>query len=77
MHNMAREAPRTLYSLSAKYQQDIVAEYLEVIVVDNSSTLPLDSTILKDLGDNFHLVLSVSLTVLWLYPLPLEVILSW
>ncbi|MBV9065146.1 MAG: glycosyltransferase, partial [Methylobacteriaceae bacterium] len=38
VYNIPREAPRTLYSLSAAYQQNIAAEDYEVIVVDNGST---------------------------------------
>ena len=36
--NIPREAPRTLYSLSAEYQRDIAADDYEVIVVDDGST---------------------------------------
>ena len=43
VYNMAREAPRTLYSLSAAYQRDISAEDYEVIVVDNGSTPAFDA----------------------------------
>jgi hypothetical protein len=42
VHNMAREAPRTLLSLSSTYQRDISADDYEVIVVDNGSNIPLD-----------------------------------
>ncbi len=53
---MAREAPRTLYSLSAKYQRDIAAEDYEVIVVDNGSTPPLDAKVLDGLAGHFRLL---------------------
>ncbi len=42
VYNMAREAPRTLLSLSAGYQRHIGAGDYEVIVVDNGSTPPFD-----------------------------------
>jgi glycosyltransferase involved in cell wall biosynthesis len=53
--NMAREAPRTLLSLSAKYQRDIAAEDYEVLVVDNGSTPALDKTVIDSLEGNFRL----------------------
>ena len=53
---MAREAPRTLYSLSAKYQRNIAADDYEVIVVDNGSTPPLDAKVLDGLAGNFRLL---------------------
>src|ERR1700733_15055617 len=56
VHNMAREAPRTLYSLSAKYQRNIAAEDYEVIVVDNGSTPPLDAKVLDGLAGHFRLL---------------------
>jgi hypothetical protein len=56
VHNMAREAPRTLRSLSPSYQQGIDAEDYEVIVVDNGSSPPFDAKALDDLGGNFRLV---------------------
>lgn len=37
-HEMAREIPRTLQSLSAKMQQGIAQDAYEIIVVDNGST---------------------------------------
>ena len=41
IYNMAREAPRTILSASLPYQQGIEAGDVEVIVVDNGSTVPL------------------------------------
>lgn len=38
---MAREALRTLYTLSPAYQQNVAAQDYEVIAVDNGSTIPL------------------------------------
>lgn len=40
--NMQREAARTLYTLSTRYQRDVSADDYEVIAVDNGSTAPLD-----------------------------------
>jgi hypothetical protein len=42
VYDMAREFPRTLYSLQPGYQRDINADEYEVIVVDNGSPVPLD-----------------------------------
>jgi len=56
VHNMAREAPRTLYSLSAAYQRHIGADDYEVIVVDNGSTPPFDAKVLEGLSGNFRLL---------------------
>jgi hypothetical protein len=56
VHNMAREAPRTLYSLSAKYQHNINADDYEVIVVDNGSTPPFDAKVIDSLAGNFRLL---------------------
>jgi hypothetical protein len=56
VHNMAREAPRTLYSLSAKYQRNIAADDYEVIVVDNGSTPPLDAKVIDGLAGHFRLL---------------------
>jgi len=38
--NIPREAPRTLFSLSADYQDGIDADDCEVLVIDNGSTPP-------------------------------------
>jgi hypothetical protein len=56
VHNMAREAPRTLRSLSASYQKHIEAEDYEVIVVDNGSVPPLDLEVLNGLAGNFRII---------------------
>ena len=54
--NMAREAPRTLLSLSPAYQRDIAAADYEIIVVDNGSEPPFDPAVLASLGGNFRLI---------------------
>lgn len=56
VHNMAREAPRTLYSLSAAYQRHIAADDYEIIVVDNGSTPPFDAKVIGGLNGNFRLL---------------------
>jgi hypothetical protein len=56
VHNMAREAPRTLYSLSARYQRNIAAEDYEIIVVDNGSSPPFDAKIIDGLAGQFRLL---------------------
>src|ERR1700738_3493118 len=54
--NMPREAPRTLYSLSAAYQRDIDANDYEIIVVDNGSTPAFDPEEIANLSGNFRLI---------------------
>ena len=56
VYNMAREAPRTLHSLSAAYQRHIEADDYEVIVVDNGSQPPFDFNALDGLAGNFRLI---------------------
>ena len=56
VHNMEREAQRTLHSLSAAYQRHIAAEEYEVIVVDNGSSPPLDVRIVEGMAGNFRLI---------------------
>ena len=56
VYNMAREAPRTLFSLSSTYQRNVVADNYEVIVVDNGSTPPFDPAALGGLTGNFRLI---------------------
>lgn len=56
VHNMAREAPRTLVSLSAGYQRYIDIDDYEVIVIDNGSNPAFDSEVLDGLAGNFRLI---------------------
>ena len=56
VHDMAREAPRTLHSVSPAYQRDIAADDYEVIVVDNGSTPPLAADVVAGLPGNFRLL---------------------
>ena len=55
-YNMRREAARTLYSLSSRYQQNISSDAYEVIAIDNGSTDPLDANVVKSFGENFRYV---------------------
>src|SRR5579885_148496 len=56
VHNIPREAPRTLLSLSAGYQRHIEADDYEVVVVDNGSDPPFDVAIFRELRGNFRLL---------------------
>jgi glycosyltransferase involved in cell wall biosynthesis len=56
VYNMGREAPRTLFSLSAAYQRRIAAEQYEVIVVDNGSAPPLDHRFLETMEGNYRVI---------------------
>jgi len=51
--NMRREAARTLYSLSHKYQRGVSMDDYEVIAIDNASTQPLSATEITAFGENF------------------------
>ena len=53
-HNMRREAARTLYSLSADYQEGICKEDYEVLAVDSNSGNPLDSEMVTSYGSQFR-----------------------
>jgi hypothetical protein len=55
-HNMAREAPRTLYTLSARYQRGVSEREYEVIAIDHGSQVPLDPALVERMGSNFRLV---------------------
>ncbi len=54
VYNMRREAPRTLFSLSADYQEGIDSDDYEVIVVENGSSEPLDPGTVSSFGTNFR-----------------------
>lgn len=56
VYNMARQAARTLHSLSATYQHHIDPDDYEVIVVDNGSNPPLDPDLVAPLVGNFRLI---------------------
>jgi len=54
VYNMEREAPRSLHSLSAQYQQGVSAGDYEVIVVDNGSPRPFNNGSVSEFGPNFR-----------------------
>lgn len=54
-YNMKREAPRTLYTLSTKYQQEVNCSQYEVIAIDNGSDEALNEEMVRSFGPNFHL----------------------
>lgn len=54
IYNMQREAPRTLYSLSADCQQGVNLQDYEVIVVDNGSSEPISRADVSQFGENFR-----------------------
>lgn len=54
--NMAREAQRTLYTLSTAYQQGVTAADYEVIAVDVGSAVPLAEDAVCRYGSNFRLL---------------------
>ncbi len=53
-HDMRREAPRTLHSLSRDYQQGIDDLNYEVLVVDNGSSNPLSERDVQAFGPEFR-----------------------
>lgn len=53
-HNMRREAPRTLLSMSRDYQNKIDELDYEVIVVDNGSSEPLSENEVRRYGPEFR-----------------------
>ncbi len=54
VHNMRREAPRTLFTLTPGYQQGVSAADYEVLVVDNGSDTPLTQQDVSRFGSNFR-----------------------
>lgn len=55
-HDMARELPRTLRTLTAPYQRGLRADDIELIVVDNGSTVALTDEIFAELTGRLRLV---------------------
>jgi hypothetical protein len=53
-YEMARELPRTLFTLSTEYQRGIDVGDYEVIVVDNGSPAPLDVQMLARFGGHLR-----------------------
>jgi len=53
VHDMEREAQRTLHSLSAVYQRGVKAEDYEVLVLDNGSSRPFHDGCVAEFGSNF------------------------
>src|SRR2546422_8447128 len=54
VYNMDREARRTLYSLSTKYQHGVTGRDYEVIVIDNGSAPPFPVGYLQTLEGRFE-----------------------
>jgi glycosyltransferase involved in cell wall biosynthesis len=54
VHNMRREAPRTLHSLSPVYQQGISEADYEIIVVENGSSSCLSPQLVEAIAPNFR-----------------------
>ena len=54
VHEMARELPRTLRSLSPGYQRGLAADDYEVIVVDNGSREPVDRDLIASFGGHLR-----------------------
>ncbi len=53
-HNMQREAPRTLHSLTLSYQTMTEPFAYEVIAIDNNSSKPLDRALVESFGPRFE-----------------------
>lgn len=53
-HDMRREAPRTLHSLTPGYQRGVDGDSYEVIAIDNGSSEPLDPAVVAGFGPNFR-----------------------
>jgi len=56
LHNMRREAPRTLYTMSDRFQQGVEADNWEVIVIENGSGEPMREEDVEQLGPQFHYI---------------------
>ena len=55
-YDMERELPRTLHSISRRYQQHLADMDYEVLVVDNGSPTPVDPGMVTDHGEEFRLI---------------------
>ncbi|MDQ3545531.1 MAG: glycosyltransferase family 2 protein [Verrucomicrobiota bacterium] len=54
VHDMRREAPRTLFSLSPGYQRGDAVEDYEVLVIENGSSAPLQPDEVERIAPNFR-----------------------
>ncbi len=54
-HNMPREKPRTLFTLSPSYKRGVTDNDYEVLVVDEGSSEPLDPDFVAGFGPTFRL----------------------
>lgn len=55
-HNMRREAPRTLFSLSRSYQRGVEDIQYEVVAIDNNSLEKISEADVQSFGDKFRYV---------------------
>jgi glycosyltransferase involved in cell wall biosynthesis len=55
-HNMGREAPRTLATLTTAYQKGVESDAYEVIIVDNGSDIPMNTQMIEIFGENFQFI---------------------
>jgi hypothetical protein len=56
VYNMQREAPRTLFTLSAEYLSWADRVPYEVIVIENGSSLPLDQAAVEAVDERFRYI---------------------
>jgi hypothetical protein len=54
-HDMQRELPRTLRSLSPSHQRDVSATDYEVLVMDNGSSTPVPESLVEQFGGRLRL----------------------
>ncbi|MEJ7585661.1 MAG: glycosyltransferase family A protein [Acidimicrobiales bacterium] len=56
VHDMARELPRTLFTLAPPYQRGIDADDYEVIVVDNGSTVAVEDALVRRFAGSVRVI---------------------
>jgi hypothetical protein len=54
VHNMARQAMNTIYSLSAQHQQNVAEQDYELIVIENRSAQCLNKQAVLSIGNNIR-----------------------
>lgn len=55
-HDMARELPRTVQTLSPAYQRNLAGVTYEIIVLDHGSPVPVDEQALRALATNLRVI---------------------